>query len=54
MEDKLNRMRKLIAQRDEIDTELRDLLGESEKKRRGRPPKENGDDAQMRLSPEGQ
>jgi hypothetical protein len=39
LDDKLARIKKLIARREEIDTELSELLGISEKTRRGRQPK---------------
>jgi hypothetical protein len=39
LEDRISRLRSLIAKRDEIDAELALLLGVQPKKPRGRPPK---------------
>ena len=39
LDDKLARVKKLIARREEIDAELSQLLGLTEKTKRGRQPK---------------
>jgi hypothetical protein len=39
LDDKLARVKKLISKREEIDAELSQLLGISEKTKRGRQPK---------------
>jgi hypothetical protein len=41
LDDKLARVKKLIAKREEIDAELSQLLGLTEKTRRGRQPKDD-------------
>lgn len=45
LEDRIQRVKGLIAKREEIDAELSQLLGVADKPRRGRPPKaeETGD-----------
>ncbi len=40
LDDKLARIKRLIVKREEIDAELSQLLGITEKPRRGRPPKD--------------
>ena len=41
LDDKLARIKKLIAKREEVDAELSQLLGITEKTRRGRQPKDD-------------
>ncbi len=44
LDSKLTKIRDLIAQKEKIDTELAQLLGDTEKPKRGRPSKEKSPD----------
>jgi hypothetical protein len=53
LDDKLARIKKLIAKREEVDAELSELLGITEKTRRGKHPKEqpsNGENEAERVA----